>query len=134
MAQPPKIGFSEAFHPASHHQNNAARLEALTRINTYHVTFLAYLLERLKNAPDGDGSLLDHSLILYGGAMSNSNVHNHSPLPVLVAGGAAGRMKSGRHLKYPEYTPKANLLMTILEKAEIPQVSVGESTGVLSEV
>jgi hypothetical protein len=130
----PKIGISEAFHPASHHQNNAARLEALTRINTYHVTFLAYLLERLKNAPDGDGSLLDHSLILYGGAMSNSNVHNHSPLPVLVAGGAAGRMKGGRHLKYPENTPMANLLMTILEKAGIPQESVGDSTGLLSEV
>jgi len=130
----PKIGISEAFHPASHHQNNAARLEALTRINTYHVTFLAYLLERLKNAPDGDGSLLDHSLILYGGAMSNSNVHNHSPLPVLVAGGAAGRMKGGRHLKYPENTPMANLLMTILEKAGIPQESVGDSTGFLSEV
>ncbi len=105
-----------------------------TRINTYHVTFLAYLLERLKNAPDGDGSLLDHSLILYGGAMSNSNVHNHSPLPVLVAGGAAGRMKGGRHLKYPENTPMANLLMTILEKAGIPQESVGDSTGFLSEV
>ena len=130
----PKIGISEAFHPASHHQNNAARLEALARINTYHVTFLAYLLERLKNAPDGDGSLLDHSLILYGGAMSNSNVHNHSPLPVLVAGGAAGRMKGGRHLKYPENTPMANLLMTILEKAGIPQESVGDSTGFLSEV
>ncbi len=130
----PKIGISEAFHPASHHQNNAARLEALTRINTYHVTFLAYLLERLKNAPDGDGSLLDHSLILYGGAMSNSNVHNHSPLPVLVAGGAAGRMKGGRHLKYPENTPMANLLMTILEKAGIPQENIGDSTGFLSEV
>jgi len=130
----PKIGISEAFHPASHHQNNPARLEALAKINTYHVTFLAYLLERLKNAPDGDGSLLDHSLILYGGAMSNSNVHNHSPLPVLVAGGAAGRMKGGRHLKYPENTPMANLLMTILEKAGIPQENVGDSTGFLSEV
>jgi hypothetical protein len=130
----PKIGISEAFHPASHHQNNAARLEALTKIQAYHVTFLAYLLERLKNTPDGDGSLLDHSLVLYGGAMSNSNVHNHAPLPILVAGGAAGRMKGGRHLKYPEDTPMANLLMTILDKAGIPQESVGDSTGFLSEV
>jgi hypothetical protein len=130
----PKIGISEAFHPASHHQNNPARLEALAKIQTYHVTFLAYLLERLKNTPDGDGSLLDHSLILYGGAMSNSNVHNHSPLPILVAGGAAGRMKGGRHLKYPENTPMANLLMTILDKAGIPQERVGDSTGFLSEV
>ena len=129
-----KIGISEAFHPASHHQNNPARLEALTKIQTYHVTFLAYLLERLKNTPDGDGSLLDHSLVLYGGAMSNSNVHNHAPLPILVAGGATGRMKGGRHLKYPEDTPMANLLMTILDKAGIPQESVGDSTGFLSEV
>jgi hypothetical protein len=130
----PKIGISEAFHPASHHQNNPARLEQLTKINTYHVTFLAYLLERLKNTPDGDGSLLDHSLILYGGAMSNSNIHNHAPLPVLAAGGAAGRMKGGRHIKYPENTPMSNLLMTILDKAGIPQASVGDSTGFLSEV
>ena len=73
-------------------------------------------------------------LVLYGGAMSNSNVHNHSPLPILVAGGAAGKMKGGRHIKYPENTPMANLLMTILEKAGIPQESVGDSTGFLSEV
>jgi hypothetical protein len=130
----PKLGIAEAFHPASHHQNNPQRLEVLTKINTYHVTLLAHLLERLKNTPDGDGSLLDHSLILYGGAMSNSNVHNHSPLPVLVAGGAAGRMKGGRHLKYPENTPMSNLLMTILDKAGIPQESVGDSTGFLAEV
>ncbi len=130
----PQLGISEAFHPASHHQNNAARLEALTKIQTYHVTLLAYLLERLKNTPDGDGNLLDHSLILYGGAMSNSNIHNHAPLPILVAGGAAGRMKGGRHIKYAENTPMSNLLMTILEKAGIPQESVGDSTGFLSEV
>ena len=113
---------------------NPARLEALAKIQTYHVTFLAYFLERLKNTPDGDGSLLDHSLVLYGGAMSNSNVHNHAPLPILVAGGAAGRMQGGRHLKYPEDTPMANLLMTILDKAGIPQERVGDSTGLLSEV
>jgi len=78
----PMLGISEGFHPASHHQNNAERLENLTKINTYHVTLIAHLLERLKNTPDGDGTLLDHSLILYGSGMSNSNVHNHSPLPV----------------------------------------------------
>ena len=130
----PKLSISEAFHPASHHQNNAARLEQLTKINTYHVTLLAYFLDRLKNTPDGDGNLLDHSLVLYGGAMSNSNIHNHAPLPILIAGGASGRMKGGRHLKYPENTPMANLLMTILDKAGIPQESVGDSTGFLSEV
>jgi hypothetical protein len=130
----PMLGISEAFHPASHHQNNAARLEALAKIQTFHVNLWSYVLDKLKATPDGDGNLLDHSLVLYGSAMSNSNVHNHSPLPILVAGGAAGRMKGGRHLKYPENTPMANLLMTILEKAGIPQDSVGDSTGSLSEV
>src|SRR5437667_11574057 len=105
----PKIGISEAFHPASHRESNAARLEALAKINTYHVTFIAYLLDRLKNTPDGDGNLLDHSLILYGGAMSNSNVHNHSPLPLLGDGGPAGRMEDGRRRKYPENARMANL-------------------------
>jgi hypothetical protein len=130
----PMLGISEGFHPASHHQNNAARLENLTKINTYHVSLVAHLLEKLKSTPDGDGNLLDHSLILYGSGMSNSNVHNHSPLPILVAGGAAGKMKGGRHLKYPENTPMANLLLTILNKAGIQQESVGDSTGLLAEV
>ena len=130
----PMLGISEGFHPASHHQNNPARLENLTKINTYHVGLLAHFLEKLKSTPDGDGNLLDHSLVLYGSGMSNSNVHNHSPLPVLVAGGAAGRLKGGRHLKYPENTPMANLLLTILDKAGIPQESVGDSTGILAEV
>ena len=130
----PKLGISESFHPASHHQNLPARLEALTRINAHHVQLFSHVLERLKATPDGDGNLLDHSLLLYGSAMSNSNVHNHGPLPVLVAGGAAGRMKGGRHIKYPENTPMSNLLMTILDKAGIPQESVGDSTGFRSEV
>jgi hypothetical protein len=130
----PKIGISEAFHPASHHQNNPARLEQLAKINTFHVSLVAHFLDRLKATPDGDGTLLDHSLILYGSAMSNSNVHNHAPLPVLVAGGAAGKMKGGRHITYPEGTPMANLLLTILDKAGVPQQSVGDSTGMLSDV
>jgi len=130
----PMLGISEGFHPASHHQNNAGRLENLTKINTYHVSLLAHFLGKLRSTPDGDGNLLDHSLILYGSGMSNSNVHNHAPLPVLLAGGAAGKIKGGRHLKYPENTPMANLLLTILEKAGVPQESVGDSTGLLSEV
>jgi len=130
----PMLGISEAFHPASHHQNSPERLAQLTKIQTFHVSLWSYLLEKLRATPDGDGNLLDHSLILYGGAMSNSNVHNHSPLPIVVAGGAAGGMKGGRHLTYPENTPMANLLMTILEKAGIPQDGVGDSTGDLSEV
>jgi len=130
----PKLGISESFHPASHHQNLPARLEALTRINAHHVQLFSHVLERLKSTPDGDGNLLDHTLLLYGSAMSNSNVHNHGPLPVLVAGGANGRLKGGRHVKYPENTPMSNLLMSILDKAGIPQASVGDSTGMLAEV
>ena len=130
----PKLGISESFHPASHHQNNPARLEALTKINAHHVQLFSYVMERMKATPDGDGNLLDHTLLLYGGAMSNSNVHNHGPLPALIAGGAAGRLKGGRHIKYPEHTPMANLLMTILDKAGIPQESVGDSTGFLTEI
>jgi hypothetical protein len=130
----PMLGISEGFHPASHHQNDPARLENLTKINTYHVGLLAHFLEKLRATPDGDGNLLDHSLILYGSGMSNSNVHNHSPLPVVVAGGAAGKMKGGRHLKYPENTPMSNLLLSILDKAGVPQQSVGDSTGPLTEL
>ena len=130
----PMLGISEGFHPASHHQNNAERLENLTKINTYHVSLIAHLLDRLKNTPDGDGTLLDHSLILFGSGMSNSNVHNHSPLPVLVAGGAAGKLKGGRHIQYPENTPMSNLLLTILQKVGVERQSVGDSTGILSEV
>jgi Protein of unknown function (DUF1552) len=130
----PMLDISEGFHPASHHQNNPARLENLTKINTYHVSLLAHFLDRLRSTPDGDGTLLDHSLVLYGSGMSNSNVHNHSPLPILVAGGAAGRMKGGRHLKYPENTPMANLLLTILDKAGVHQESIGDSAGILSEM
>lgn len=130
----PKLGISEGFHPASHHQNSASRLENLTKINTYHVSLVAHLLEKLRSTPDGDGNLLDHSLILYGSGMSNSNIHNHSPLPVFLAGGAAGRMIGGRHLKNPDDTPMANLLLSILEKAGVHQESVGDSTGPLSEV
>ena len=130
----PMLGITEAFHPASHHQNNPARLEQLTKINTYHVSLLAYMLEKLRSTPDGDGTLLDHTLMLYGSGMSNSNIHNHSPLPILLAGGAAGKLQGGRHMKYPEESPMANLLLTILHKAGVEQESIGDSTGPLSEV
>ena len=130
----PKIGISEAFHPASHHQNNPQRLEQLAKINTFHVQQVAHLMARLKATPDGDGTLLDNSLILYGSAMSNSNVHDHAPLPVLVAGGAGGKMKGGRHITYKPGTPMSNLLVTILNKAGVEQEKVGDSTGLLTEL
>jgi hypothetical protein len=130
----PKLGISEAFHPASHHQNSPARLETLARINTFHVSLVAHLLDRLKATPDGDGTLLDHSLILYGSAMSNSNIHDHAPLPVLVAGGGGGKRKGGSELKWSAGTPMSNLLLSIVEKAGVTQEKVGDSTGLLSEL
>jgi hypothetical protein len=130
----PMLGIAEGFHPTSHHQNSPERLESLTKINAYHVGLAAHFLERLKATPDGDGSLLDHTLVLYGSGMSNSNIHNHSPLPVFVAGGAAGRMKGGRHLLYPENTPMSNLLLTILQKSGVNVEQVGDSTGPLTEL
>ena len=130
----PQIGVPDPFHATSHHQNNPEKLEKLTKINTYHVSLIAYFMDKLKAMPDGDGTLLDHSLMLFGSSMSNSNMHNHSPLPVFVAGGACGRMKGGRHIKYPEDTPMANLLATTLVKAGLNENHIGDSTGILSEV
>lgn len=130
----PMLGISEAFHPASHHQNNPARLEQLTRINTYHAGLWGYMLEKLRSIKDGEGTLLDHTLMLYGSGMSNSNVHNHSPLPILMAGGAAGGLKGNRHLVYPEKTPMSNLLLSILHKAGVEQAEIGDSTGPLTDV
>ena len=94
----------------------------------------SHLLERLKSTPDGDGTLLDNSMILYGSAMSNSNVHDHAPLPVLLAGGAAGKLKGGRPITYKPGTPMSNLLVSILNKAGVEQEKVGDSTGPLSDV
>jgi hypothetical protein len=130
----PQIGVPDPFHATSHHQDNPEKLEKLTKINTYHVSLIAYFMDKLKAIQDGDGTLLDHSLVLFGSSMSNSNLHNHAPLPVFVAGGACGRMKGGRHIKYPEDTPMANLLATTLVKAGLHEDHIGDSTGILSEV
>src|SRR5580693_2189726 len=130
----PQVGVPDGHHATSHHQNRPEKLEKLVRIQNYHVVQLARFLDRLKNTPDGDGSLLDHSMILYGSNMSNSNVHNHFPLPTLVAGGGAGQLKGGRHLKYPDHTPMSNLLLTMLSKSGIPMDTLGDSTGVLENL
>jgi hypothetical protein len=106
-------------------------MEKNVRIQTYHTTLFSRFLERLRSTPDGDGTLLDNSVILYGSNMSNSNAHDHFPLPNLVVGGAAGRLKGGRHLRYPDHTPMANLLVSLLDKAGVKQEQVGDSTGPL---
>lgn len=130
----PQVGSPDPHHSVSHHQNERPKIEALTRIQTYHMKLFSYYLERLHATPDGDGSLLDHALILYGSNMSNSNLHNHFPLPVLLAGGAAGRLEGNRHLKCPDHTPMSNLLLSLLTKLDVPVDRVGDSTGVLSEL
>ncbi len=129
----PKIGVPDSFHAISHHQDIPEKIESFKKINTYHVGLMAYLLEKLKSRPDGDGTLLDHSLILFGSSMSDPNLHDHSPLPVFVAGGANGNMQGGRHVQYPQDTPMANLLMTILDKAGV-HASTGDGTGLLTEI
>jgi hypothetical protein len=126
-----ELGVSDPHHAISHHQDDPEKLAKLAKINTYHMSLFAEYLEKLRSTPDGDGSLLDHSLILYGGGISDGNLHSHSPLPTLLAGGAAGRLKGGRHLAYPKDTPLSNLLLSIVNKMDVPVETLGDSTGAL---
>ena len=130
----PHIGIPEAFHPASHHQNNPAKMDRVSKIQIYHSEIFARFLGTLQKTQDGEGSLLDHSLILYGSNMSNSNAHNHFPLPMAVAGSACGKVKGGQHLRYPDHTPVADLLFTVLDRAGVPVEKLGDSTGRLMEI
>ena len=125
----PQIGVPDGHHATSHHQNKPEKIEKLVKIQTYHLGLFAEFLNKLENTPDGDGNLLDNAVILFGSNMSNSNLHNHFPLPNLVAGAAAGRIEGGRHLRYPDHTPQANLLLTLLDKAGVPEEHLGDSTG-----
>jgi len=128
------VGVSDAFHPLSHHQNDKAKKERLVKIQTYHSLAFAKFLAKLAAMPDGDGSMLDHSIFLYGSNMSNSNAHDEFPLPLLVAGGGCGKLKGNQHLRYPDHTQLANLLLTLLDRAGVPLDKVGISTGKFSEV
>jgi hypothetical protein len=129
-----QIGVPDAFHPLSHHQNDPAKLDRLAKVQTYHSQAFARFIKRLATTPDGDGSLLDHSIILYGSNMSNSDLHNNDPLPSAVIGRGYGRIKGGQHLHYPQDTPLANLLLTLLNRAGVSAEKHGNSTGLLSEV
>ncbi len=127
----PNIGVPDQHHAVSHHRNDPELIAKKAKIDTYQVQLLAYFLEKLKATPDGDGSLLDHSLILYGGGMGNGNLHRHTDLPCLLAGKLCGQFKTGRHLAYPQNTPMTNLLLTILEKVGVRPDTLGDSTGKL---
>lgn len=129
-----EIGVSEPHHPLTHHGGNQDMIDKFAKINEYHVSLFAYLLEKLKSTPDGDGSLLDHSMYLYGSGMGDPNLHDHINLPILVAGGGAGKLKGGRHIRYEERTPLANLHLTLLEKAGVRMDSFADSKDTVEEL
>jgi hypothetical protein len=127
------IGVPDAFHPLSHHNNEQGKLDRLTKVQNYHTQVFAKFLDKLAAIPDGDGSMLDHAMFLYGSNMSNSNAHNHYPLPISVVGGWNAKGKGGKHFIAPEKTPLANVLLSFLERAGIGQEKLGDSTGKLQE-
>src|SRR5512139_402483 len=128
------IGISDAFHPLSHHANNPQKLERLARVQAWNTGEFAKFVKKLQGLPDGEGSMLDHSLILFGSNMSDSNLHNHFPLPTAIVGGGCGRLKGNRHLRYPDRTPIANVHLTLLDRIGVPMDKLGDSTGKFAEV
>ena len=128
------VGVSDAFHPLSHHQNNPQKIEKLVKVQNFHTKMFAGFVDRLAKTPDGDGSLLDHSILLFGSNMSNSDLHNNDPLPLAVLGKGCGTIRGGQHLHYPQNTPSANLMLTLLHRAGVEQDKVGDSTGTFAEV
>ena len=128
------LGVPESFHLLSHHQYDPDTIEKLVRIQTFHTRMFATFVRTLAELPDGDGSILDRSLILFGSNMSNSHAHDHFPLPLAVIGGGCGALRGGQHLRYPDRTPMSNLLVTMLHRAGVPVQSVGDSTGECTEL
>lgn len=130
----PEVGVSDPHHPLTHHGNDPAKIAKMAKINQFHVSLFAEFLGKLAAAKDGNGSLLDHSLYLYGSGMGNPNVHDHQNLPVIVAGGAAGGMKGGRHIRFDKPTPLANLHLTLLDKAGVRLEKFADSNGKVDEL
>ncbi len=124
-----ELGIREGYHPLSHHQNDAAKIEQVIQIDILHTQVFAYFLEKMQSTPDGDGSLLDHSMIVYGSGLSDGNLHEHYDLPVLLVGGGSGQIQGGSHLQYPRDTPMANLFLTLLDKLGVQRERIGDSTG-----
>ena len=130
----PEIGVPDPHHPLTHHGNDPAKVARMAKINAFHVSLFAYYLEKLKATPEGDGTLLDHSLILYGSGMGDPNVHSHVELPIVVAGGGTGTVKGGRHIRYAEPTPLANLHLTLLEKVGVRLDAFADSKGKVDQL
>ncbi len=129
-----EIGIPDPHHPLSHHRGNAEWIEKLAQINRYHVELFGYFLQKMKSIQDGDGTLLDHSMIVYGSAISDGNQHSHSDLPALLAGGGNGCLKPGRHIVYKQETPMANLYLTLLDRVGVKPEAIGDSTGKLEHL
>jgi hypothetical protein len=127
----PNSTVRDAFHTLSHHSNQRENMDRFAVLNRYHVTVFTYLLDKLKSTPDGQGNLLDNSILLYGSAMGDGNQHNHEPLPILVVGGGSGKLKGGRHLRNTPKTTMSNLLLAILHKVGAPVDGIGDSTQLL---
>jgi hypothetical protein len=130
----PEIGVSDPHHPLTHHGNDPEKIAKMAKINRFHVSLFAEFLAKLQATPEGDGSLLDHSLYLYGSGMGNPNLHDHLNLPILVAGGAAGKMRGGRHIRYATPTPLANLHLTLLDKVGVRLESFADSRGKVDDL
>ena len=127
----PEIGINEPHHALSHHQNKPERIERYTRTNVYHGQLVAKFLAKLKATPDGDGSLLDHSLVMWGCGMSNPNIHTYDPLPFVLTGGDSGHLKGGRHIVMPAGTAVANLHLTLAQRGGVQTETFGDSTGTI---
>src|SRR5207247_6665384 len=130
----PEIGVSDPHHPLSHHGNDPEKIARMAKINQFHVSLFAEFVAKLKATPEGNGTLLDHSLYLYGSGMGNPNVHDHTNLPILVAGGAAGGTKGGRHIRFDKPTPLANLHLTLLDKVGVRLDFFADSRGKADEL
>jgi hypothetical protein len=128
------IGIADAFHPLSHHANQPAKMERLSKIQIYHTEVFAKFVKKLAETPDGMGSMLDNAVILYGSNMSNSNLHDHFPLPTAIVGGGCGKIKGNQHLRYPDKTPIANMHLTLLDRMGIPMEKLGDSVSKFSEI
>jgi hypothetical protein len=126
-----ELGITDGYHVLSHHLNDPVRIAQVLKIDIFHTRMFAYFLDRMRMTPDGDGSLLDHSIIVYGSGLSDGNLHLHTDLPVLLVGGGTGQIQGERHIRYPQGTPMTNLYVSMLEKAGVPVQSVGDSTGKL---
>jgi Protein of unknown function (DUF1552) len=130
----PEIGVADSHHPVSHHQDEPAKLERLYKINEYHFRQFAYLVDKLSKLPDGDGTMLDHTLFLYGTGISDSNTHFHDDLPIALVGGKAAGIRGGRYIRYPKATPLTNLHVTILQNMGVPVEQIGDSTGTVDRL